>query len=195
MRKGARRNDWTCSELAYLREMAGVASRRDICRHLRRSAKSVQRKADRLRAEGEDISLRCHRRQLVTCPACGRLSWTARGKEGICEPCRRRDQLAAVHGRIADLLAMLPPSEREVYERTEAEVGSSWDAMPRACPAKGAGRYAAARAAEAREVEVEQWMVRNLKRQVKAAQKRKERIEKKVKSMGICNESPGEEMR
>ncbi len=54
MRKGARRNDWTCSELAYLREMAGVASRRDICRHLRRSAKSVQRKADRLRAEGED---------------------------------------------------------------------------------------------------------------------------------------------
>lgn len=193
MRKGAPRRDWTVSEVEYLREAAGIESRRDICRKLRRSAKSVERKAAQMRASGEGISLRCYRKQLLTCPACGRLSWTARGKEGICEPCRRREQLATIQARIAELLAMLPPSERDTYERTEAEVESYWDAMPKARPIQGAGRYARAKAAEAREVEVEQWLTRNLKRQVKAAQKRKERIAKKVKSMGVCNETPDKE--
>lgn len=193
MRKGSRRNDWTLSELEYLRRMAGIEPRRDICRHLRRSAKSVQRKSEQLRAQGEQISLRCHKSRLVTCPACGRLSLTARGKEGICEPCRRRNQLATIQARIAELLPLLPASERDEYERQEAKVGSAWEPMPKAKPPASESRYALSVAAEAREVEVEQWMVRNLTRQVKAAQKRKERIEKKAKSMGVLGEAPGKE--
>lgn len=96
-------------------------------------------------------------------------------------PCRRRRQLAKVQGRISDLLAKLPPGERAVYDATEAETESGWDPMPPPPSLAGLGRYERARAEEAREIAVEDWLARNLRRQVKAAQKRKERIEKKLK--------------
>ena len=100
------------------------------------------------------------------------------GSEGICEPCRRRRQLTKVQGRISDLLAKLPPEERAVYDATEAETESGWDPMP---PPPSLADLERARAEEAREIAVEDWLARNLRRQVKAAQKRKERIEKKVR--------------
>lgn len=53
--------------------------------------------------------------------------------------------------------------------------------MPPPPSLAGLGRYERARAEEAREIAVEDWLARNLRRQVKAAQKRKERIEKKLK--------------
>ena len=133
-----------------------------------------------LRAEGEDISLRCHRRQLVTCPACGRLSWTARGKEGICEPCRRREQLANIHAGIAELLPRLPLDERDTYEKTEAETESRRDPMPKAPNTEGLSYYERAKAEEAHALACEECLAGNLRREIKAAQKRKERISKKV---------------
>lgn len=184
MRKGAKRRDWTVAELQFLRNNAGLMPRRELSRALKRGAESVKQQAKRMRAEGEDVTLRCFRSRLATCPSCGAMR-SRMGSEGICEPCRRRRQLAKVQGRIADLMARLPQDERAVYEATEAETESSWDPMPRPPDTSGMGRYERARAEEAREIAVEDWLSRNLRRQVKASQKRKERIEKKVKSMTL----------
>lgn len=180
MRKGARRRDWTTAELQLLRDNAGKIPRRELSRMLRRGAAAVRQQAYRMRRDGEDIDLRCFEPRLSTCPACGALR-SRMGSEGICEPCRRRRQLAKVHRRISDLLAQLPPGERAVYGETEAETESAWDPMPPPPPMAGLTSYERARAEEAREIAIEDWLARNLRRQVKAAQKRKERIAKKLK--------------
>ena len=99
------------------------------------------------------------------------------GRDGFCEPCRRRAQLAEVHARIAELLALLPPEEAEVESRR--------DPMPPPPPTAGLSYYARARAEEAHELACEEALTRNLMREVKAAQKRKERVEKKVRSMRV----------
>lgn len=180
MRKGARRRDWTTAELRFLQENAGKMPRRELSRALKRGAAAVRQQAYRMRRDGEDIDLRCFESRLSTCPSCGALR-SRMGSEGICEPCRRRRQLAKVHRRISDLLAQLPPEERAVYGETEAETESAWDPMPPPPPLAGLTSYERARAGEAREIAVEDWLARNLRRQVKAAQKRKERIAKKLK--------------
>ncbi len=180
MRKGARRRGWTTAELRLLRENAGKIPRRELSRMLKRGAAAVRQQAYRMRRDGEDIDLRCFETRLSTCPACGALR-SRMGSEGICEPCRRRRQLAKVHRRISDLLAQLPPGERAVYGETEAETESAWDPMPPPPPMAALTSYERARAEEAREIALEDWLARNLRRQVKAAQKRKERIQKKLK--------------
>lgn len=179
-RKGARQREWTVAELQLLRDNAGKVPRRELSRMLKRGAGSVKQQVYRMRAQGEDITLRCFRSRLSTCPACGALR-SRMGSEGICEPCRRRRQLAKVHERTSRLLAQLPPEERAVYDDTEAETESSLDPMPPPPPLAGLTAYERERALEAREIAVEEWLARNLRRQVKAAQKRKERIAKKLK--------------
>lgn len=159
---------------------AGVLPRREICKTLRRSAKSVERKTEQLRASGEVISLRCHVPKLETCPSCGRLSTTL-GKPGICKPCRQREQLATIHARIAELLPRLTPQDRLIYEASERLTESGADPMPKAPDTHGLSRYGKAKAEERHEIAMERWTIRNLNRQVKAAQKRKERIQKKLK--------------
>lgn len=158
--------------------------KRDICRHLRRSAKSVECAAYRLRKQGIPVDLRCYTPRAMTCPACGSMS-ARMGREGICEPCRRRGQLAVIHARIADLLQRLPIEERDTYGQTEAETESARDAMPKAPDTRGLSYYARAKAEEAHAIACEQVAIANLKREIKAAQKRKERIEKKAKSMRV----------
>lgn len=180
MRKGQRRREWTTADLRFLRENAGKIPRRELSRMLKRGSKAVEDMAYRLRCQGEDVSLRCFVSRLATCPSCGALR-SRMGSEGICEPCRRRRQLEKVHARIADLLAQLPPEERAVYDDTEAETESSFDPLPPPPRTSGLTAYERARADEAREIAVEDWLSRNLRRQVKAAQKRKERIQKKLK--------------
>ena len=184
MRRGSRRNDWSVSDVAYLVENAGKIPKREICKKLKRSGKSVERKAAWLRKQGVAIDLRSYRASLAPCPACGRMSGLL-GSDGICEPCRRRDQLAGIHARIAELMPLLPQEDRDVYERTEAETESRYDPLPKAPRTDGLSFYAKARAEESHSLAVERTVARNLRREIKAAQKRKERIEKKVKSMGV----------
>lgn len=186
MRRGGKRIDWTVDDLRYLLANAGKLPKRDICEHLRRSAKSVERKAAWLRKQGHKINLRYYETTLEPCPACGHQSATI-DRHGLCEPCRRREQLATIHARIADLLAQLPAEERDIYERTEAETESSLVPRPLAPNTKGFSDYRKARAEERHAIAVERWKTANLLREIKAAQKRKERIEKKVKSMGVSS--------
>lgn len=185
MRKAAKLRNWTTYEVRYLTENAGRIPKRDICKHLKRSSKAVECKAARLRREGSVLCLRCFKSSLETCPSCGRLS-SHLGREGFCEPCRRTKQLQEIQGRIAHLLSQLPAQERSVYETTEAELASRNDPMPTAPSTAGLDVYHASKLLEQHERAMESWATRNLQRQIKAAQKRKERIEKKVKSMRVC---------
>lgn len=112
------------------------------------------------------------------------------GSEGICEACRRSQQLARIEAEVADLLARLPESERALYAETEAERETSGEPMPAMRSTKGLSRYRAAKAEEQNDLAMEQWRVRRLRRLVKAAQKRKERIRRKVESVGPSHEIP-----
>lgn len=181
-RKGSRERPWTVAEERFLVDSAGIVPRREICLALKRSAQSVYSKARELRRRGVPVEMRCFRSKLGTCPACGRLSATLGCREGVCLPCRRAAQLSRVNARAAALLARLPAEERETYALTEAELESRADPMPRPPDVSGMGRYRKAAAEEAHEVEVERWAARNIERRIKAAQKRKERIQKKVKT-------------
>lgn len=184
MRKGATRRDWSYADERYLIEHAGRIPKREICMHLKRGSKSVERKAAALRYHGVAVDLRYYRPSLAPCPSCGCMSGRL-GKHGICEPCRRREQLATIHARIAELWPLLSLEDRDTYEKTEAETESGRDPYPPAPDTRGLSYYARARVEEAHALACESVLVRNLRREVKAAQKRKERIEKKVKSMGV----------
>lgn len=180
MKKGSRCNAWTISELQYLMANAGVLPRREICMTLRRSTNSVKQKVKYLNSEGIPLSLRCHVPKLATCPSCGRLSATL-GKVGICRPCRQREQLATIQARIAEMWPKLSPEDRRTYEKSERLIESFVDPMPKAPDTSRLSRYGKAKAEERHEIAMEQWTIRNLNRLVKAAQKRKERIQKKLK--------------
>lgn len=184
MRKGAKRRDWSVEEERYLAASAGRVPKRDICLKLRRSSKSVERKAAAMRAAGADVDLRCYRPSLSPCPRCGCMSGTI-DRRGLCEPCRRREQLAAIQSRIAAMLPRLPAAERAVYARTESMLESHAEPLPEAPDTSGMSRWRRAYREEAHALAVERAVERNLRREVKAAQKRKERIQKKLKSMGV----------
>lgn len=182
MRRGSRVRPWTVGERRRLAELAGRVPVRDICRELRRSRSAVTHAAAELRAQGVPADLRCHRPSTEICPSCG-CARSLMGRDGICEVCRRREQLARIEAETSDLLARLPPAERALYEDTEAERGSSAGPMPALLPTTGVSRYRAARNAERNDLAMERWSVTRLRRLVKAAQKRKERIRAKVARM------------
>lgn len=180
---------WTTADERYLRENAGVKPKREICRRLKRSSASVRSKAEKMRRDGEAICLRCYRPSLETCPACGRLSANL-GKEGICEPCRRREQLDAINARISELWPLLSQEDRDTYERTEAETDTSRrDPRPKRPDTSGMSQYHRLKAEEVYATELERWATRNVMREIKRVQKRKERIEKKVKSKRLLQET------
>lgn len=185
-RKGARQRPWTTREVDGLREMAGRVPRREICRRLRRSASSVKSKAHELRASGEAVSLRCHASAVEVCPACGRTS-ALMGRDGVCEACRRAEQLRGIEADIADILSELPADERAVYAATEAERETAGEPMPAMRPTRGVSRYEAERNSELNARAMEQWRVRRLRRLVRAAQKRRERIRRKARANGKEN--------
>lgn len=196
MRAGARRREWSCREVRALIQWAGVVPKRELCRRLRRSGKAVERKAAWLRERGVPIDLRCHVTRLEVCPACGCRRSTVANRYGICEPCRRARQLEAIEGRVAALLAGLPEAERARYEATEAErEGRLVERVPLRRSTRGLSRYEADRAEEEWDRAMEAWQTRRLKRLIKAAQKRKERIEKKVKTNGGLRKTPASDRR
>ena len=174
---------WTERELAYIRERAGRVPAREIRRDLRVGARQLESAVRSMRLRGEDICLRSYRRRTLICPACG-CRRALFGRDGICEPCRRARQLAELEGRISDLLALLPPGERRVYEETESgREARAVDPMPSPPRTAGMDRYRRDRAEDEYDMAVERWQARRLKRLVRAAQKRKERIARKVREL------------
>lgn len=181
MRRGARTREWTSGEVRYLLDNAGRVPVGEICRRLRRSSASVSSMADRLRRHGYNVCLRHYEPRTVTCPSCGRASVTAR-ETGICRPCQLARQLNAIDAEISDLMARMPEELRATYEETEAETGPRVaDPMPRPPRREGdATRYQLDRDEDEYRIALEQWETRRAQRRVKSAQKRKERMRRKL---------------
>lgn len=178
----AARRPWTASEVRYLLDSAGNVPLREICLRLRRSSESVRQMAKRLRAQGHEVDLRHYETQTVTCPSCGRASATAH-ETGICLPCALRRRLAATEGAISDLMRRLPADVRATYEGTEAERGARVrDPMPRPPTYREPPtRYQRRRDEESYDRAMEQWEARRVQRELRAAQKRKERIQRRLR--------------
>lgn len=170
---------WTTGDLKRVAELAGTMPERELRRRLKLSSNQLAYAVRTLRRMGVNVTTRYYEPRLETCPVCGCRRATL-GKEGICEPCRLKKQLADIEWRISDLMRGLTPEQRAVYEQTEAERESRADPMPQPRPTDGLNSYERAKASEEYDAAMEQWTATYLKRRVKAAQKRKERIQKKV---------------
>ena len=184
MRQGSKRKEWSVAEIRWLLDNAGSIPKREICRRLKRSSSSVKHMAHRLNKQGYSVSLRCYEPKATICPSCGRMSLTTRNS-GICEPCSLQRQLTSIESQISDLLAQLPPDIRAIYEETEAEKSTRViDPMPkRPVYRETPTRYQRLKDEEAYDAEVEAWVAKRYHRKVKAAQKRKERIMHKLKTL------------
>ena len=190
--RGRRHKWWRESELAYIRDHAGRVPAREIRKALRVSRNQLKHAAARMREAGEDVDLRCFRPRTLVCPSCG-CARTLFGAEGICEPCRLARRLAETEAEISDLLPLLSAEDRATYERTEAQRETRGDPMPAAPRTAGVTAYERARASEAHDIAMERWQAARLKRLLKAAQKRRQRVSKKVPLGGKdlpLNENP-----
>lgn len=177
---GRRHKWWRESELAYIREHAGRVPAREIRKALRVSREQLKGAVRWMRARGEDVDLRCFRPRTLVCPSCG-MARALFGAEGICEPCRLARRLAETEAEISALLPLLDAAGRATYERTEAQRETRGDPMPASPRTSGMGAYERAVAEERHDIAMERWQAARLKRLLKAAQKRKERVSRKAK--------------
>jgi hypothetical protein len=173
------RRTWTTGDLREVERLAGTMPASEIRKRMRLSSRQLRYACELLRAQGRDVSLRYWESSLEVCPSCGHMRSTMDGS-GICEPCRLARRLSRTDAAISGLLDRLPPEQRRVYARTEAELESSMEPLPPRPSTKGLDSYERARAEEEHELEVERVTTGNLRRRLKAAQRRKERIERKV---------------
>lgn len=170
---------WTTGDLKRVAELAGTMPERELRRRLKLSRNQLKYAVNRLRSLGVAVTTRYYEPKLETCPVCGCRRATL-GKDGICEPCRLKRQLEEIEWRVSELMARLTPEQRAVYERSEAQRESRADPMPKPRPTDGLDGYERAKASEEHDAAMEAWAAAYLKRRVKAAQKRKERIQEKV---------------
>lgn len=170
---------WTTGDLKRVAELAGTMPERELRRRLKLSRNQFKYAVNRLRSLGVAVTTRYYEPQLETCPVCGCRRATL-GKDGICEPCRLKRQLEEIEWRVSELMARLTPEQRAVYEKSEAQRESRADPMPKPRPTDGLDGYERAKASEEHDAAMEAWAAAYLKRRVKAAQKRKERIQEKV---------------
>ena len=172
-RKGSSQRPWTTDEVEALRSMAGRVTRREICRQLKRSRKSVEHAAARL-----GLSLRCYVSKLVWCDECA--IWRSRiDKDGRCRVCAMRERLAGREAACAEALAAMTPEQRAVYDENEAKRGTRrFPARPKpriagSCPIS---RYERERAKAAYLLDIEEWEHRRLKLPYDAAKTRLRRM-------------------
>lgn len=118
------------------------------------------------------------------CPNCGQFRWQFDAVTGFCKVCRRRDALTAEQSRFGALWALMTPAERVLYDETDADVEST---RLLALPVRG-GRYRPDAPAEAAFIlggesyAREAALLATLHRQIRAAQRRRERVESKVRA-------------
>lgn len=164
---------WSTKDVRWLIENAGKMPRHELATRLGRTERAVEGMALRLAKGGVPVSLRYREPpRTLACSSCGRQSASA-WVTGTCSPCRLRRRIAAVEGQTAELLARLPPSERATYEESEVQRASR--TPPR--PVRGRSDEDAYQRA------LERWEEECLTRRLRAAQKRKERIARKVRKL------------
>lgn len=174
------RKVWTTGDLARVANLAGTMPSRELRRKLKLSKNQLAYAINQLHKMGVAVSTRYYESKLELCPACGQARSTI-DKSGICRPCKLKRQLIGIEWRISDLLTRLPAHERSIYETTEAERESNSGTKPEQSTVCDASRYTKSKTADDYAIALERWETDYLERKVRAAQKRKERIERKVK--------------
>lgn len=175
-RKGAKQSAWTTKEEQFLLDNAGVLTRREICKELKRSAKSVKRKAERL-----GISLRCYTGSLAWCNQCATWRTTVSDSTGYCRVCAKREMLAKSEQRVSNELARLNFSQRSKYLLEEAHRGArKTPAKPSKQASTVGSLYARKKAEEDYLKALERWEVACLDQLVNANKTRLKRIRQKL---------------
>ena len=175
-RKGAKQHGWTTAEEQYLLDNAGVLTRREICRHLRRSAKSVKHKAERL-----GVSLRCYSSKLTWCNQCATWRTTVSERTGYCRVCAKREMLERSEKRVSDELAHLSFNQHTLYLNEEAHRGTrKLPSKPEKQASTVGSLYARNKAEEQYLKDVERWEVACLDQLINANKTRLKRIRQKL---------------
>ncbi len=175
---------WSGEDIAYLLQVAGKQTPEEIGRVIGKTPEAVRQQAKRLTMSGRPVSLRLSRMNI--CPTCGqeRSRWAlATASKGMCRVCEKRAQLQAVEVRMADLMATMPAKDRATYAKTESLRESK--PLPRPKQKKAVGKSPAQKAKAAREhaLALEAWEIGCLQRNIKAASRRAERMEKKCRDI------------
>lgn len=175
------RTRWTTDKTAYLVRNADLMPLDELAEHLGCTPEAAKQHAKRIRRTGQHVSLHRKPGGMRICPSCSkRRSKFAR--EGICRVCELEGQLARIKDRQTSLLQAMPPEDRARYAKTESQLAS--DPLPKPKPRRTSGMTPGekAKAEDERERALEAWEIGCLVRRVKAAQKRKERMEKKCRN-------------
>lgn len=175
MRKGQKLNDWKASEVAFLRENAGILSQQEISYELKRSYWSVFNQAKRL-----GISLRLYVRKLEWCNTCAAWRSTVSPKTGKCAVCRKRDQLQAAKFRTADAYEALTSEQKLIYDKSLVLRGSSVPPRPKKQASCPVSRYHRSKAEEQYLRDLERWEVACLTRLVDAEKQNLKRMREKT---------------
>lgn len=177
MRKGRPRNDWTTEELRYLRANAGVIPVREICRHLKRTYDSVERKARRMR-----LSLRCYRPHLQWCTKCASWRQNVSPKTGQCLVCTRREQLEQAKMRTAEAYDALSRADKLIYDENLAKRVSKIPPKPKPPKPAKRSRYEEAKVEEAYQAALDRWEIKRLERLINNEKQTTKNMRKKTRS-------------
>ncbi len=176
MRKGAKTQLWTTKDEQFLIKYAGVLPRREICREIKRSRKSVECKAKRL-----GLSLRCFVSSLHWCNNCTTWRSTVSDRTGFCRVCAKREMLERSEQRVSDALAQLSFEKRTKYLHEEAHRGKrKMPPRPRKRITPAGSSYAVKKAGESYLKELEQWEIACLDQAINANKTRLKRIRQKL---------------
>lgn len=175
-RKWAKQSAWTTKEEQFLLDNAGILTRREICRELKRSTESVRNKAKRY-----GISLRCFVGKLTWCNNCATWRTTVSERTGYCRVCAKREMLARSEQRVSDALAHLNFNQRTVYLNEESHRGTrKLPSKPEKQASVVGSLYARKKAEEQYLKDVERWEVACLDQLINANKTRLKRIRQKL---------------
>lgn len=176
MRKGSKRNDWSYNDEKFLKDNAGILSRREICYELKRSRKSVEMKAEHM-----GLSLRQYKQKLKWCNNCARLRSTVSDKTGKCYVCKLKESLHEWEVDMANAYRQLTQEDKDTYDKYEATRKSKIPPKPlkqSSCPVS---RYQRAKAEETYQRDLERWEIRCLQIRINAVKQRVSRMNKKIR--------------
>lgn len=175
MRKGAKRIDWSLSELRFLTENAGKLTIREICFELKRSRASVESQAKRL-----GLTLRCYKPHLEWCPVCATWRRPLNEKTGMCRVCAKRQMLKDSEERLTQALSELTTEQRAEYGRQEAHRATRrLPAKPHKSTLGNSNPYLDAKAEEEYLEALETWEIKCLDFRINASKKRLQRAREK----------------
>ena len=175
-RKGAKQQGWTTSDEQFLFKYAGVLTRREICRELKRSTESVRSKAKRY-----GISLRCFVSKLTWCNNCATWRSSVSDRTGYCRVCAKREMLARSEQRVSDALAHLNFNQRTVYLNEEVHRGTRrFPPKPEKQASTVGSLYARKKAEELYLKDLERWEIACLDLLINANKTRLKRIRQKL---------------